>query len=206
MDTYLNDVIGKIELNNQSGTVCALECYYKVNKRDFPKRIGDTGSFPLGQSKTLDLHSLSIPNGAWVTAYANVNDSSGDTWIVYDKGNDSIAQFTLSGTAFSTRVSYNGIINKEFYLSDTIDELKLYNDSGTVCSLECYYKVNKSDSPKRIGNTGSFPLGQSKTLDLNTQQSLPEGAWVTAFANVSTGKDCNASTWMVYKKNSREDS
>lgn len=36
MATYQKSKISKIELNNASGTVCSLECYYKVNEVPHP--------------------------------------------------------------------------------------------------------------------------------------------------------------------------
>lgn len=94
------------------------------------------------------------------------------------------------------------------YIDKFIDKLKLNNQSGTVCSLECYYKVGKEGDAKRVGTTDTFPVGQSKTLDLNGLSELTELAaqgheiWVTAFANVRAGKDCHSDVWLQYKRNS----
>lgn len=199
MDTYINRNIDKIRLKNQSGTVCSLECYYKVNKEDTPKRMAGTDKFPVGQEKTLDLNSLNIPEGALVTAFANIRsagDSYGDVWFVYKKNINMTAEYVLSGVANATHISYNGIDNQ--YLNARIDKIVLDNQSGTICSLECYYMVNEGDSPKRVAGTGKFPVGQKKTLDLNTL-NIPEDAWVTAFANVEAGSDCSGTTWLKYK-------
>lgn len=72
------------------------------------------------------------------------------------------------------------------YRNIKISKIELKNASGTVCSLECYYKVGKDDKPKRIGSTGNFPLGQIKTPDLTSLKDLPEGAWVTAYRPART--------------------
>lgn len=95
------------------------------------------------------------------------------------------------------------------YIDEYIDKLKLNNQSGTVCSLECYYKEGKDGEAKRAdGGTGSFPVGQSKTLNLNELSELTDltdkgrEVWVTAFANVKAGKDSNADVWLRFKKDS----
>lgn len=200
MDTYFETGVNKLKMNNQSGTSCKLECYYKINKDDSPKRVGQTGGFPVGQSKTLDLAKLNIPANAWVTAYANVaivDDSYGDCWFRYIHDKETTAEFMLSGAWDSTKVTYKGL--SEQYVDEGINLMILNNQSGTVCKLECYYKVNKDDTPKRIGVTDKIPLGKSKMLDL-TALEIPANAWVTAFANIDAGFDCNATIWFKCQK------
>lgn len=200
MSTYRNTKISKIKLKNASGTSCSLECYYKMAQDDKPKRIGSTGHFPLGQSKTLDLKKLKdLPEGAWVTAYSNVagDDSQGNVWFIYGKDVETTASFEISGTAFKTKTSFTSI--SEMYGEELVNKLKLNNQSGTVCSLECYYKKNKEDDPNRMGSTGNFPVGQSKTLNLDTLE-LPDSVWVTAYVNVDSGSDDHSNVWFQYKK------
>lgn len=205
MATYQKSKISKIELNNASGTVCSLECYYKVNEDDAPKRIGATGKFPVGQSKTLNLDELDIPDRAWVTAYANVRagkDSSGDVWHIYEKGYGPKALFTVTGTAFKTKISFSSISDQ--YGEDFVDHLKLNNQSGTVCSLECYYKKEKNDNPTRIGSTGNITVGLHKELNLD-ELDIPDLAWVNAYANVVAGSDEHGNIWFQYKKNCKKE-
>lgn len=38
MNTYIDSYVKTLKLNNQSGTVCSLECYYKIAQEDKPKR------------------------------------------------------------------------------------------------------------------------------------------------------------------------
>lgn len=204
MATYLEDKVGVLKLNNESGTVCKLECYYKTDKSGNAEREGKTGSFPLGQSKELELDDCDIPDGAWVTAFANVTagkDSSGTTWVKYEKKNPTVAEYQISGAINSTSVSFIGIVKEPSYLNEKVAALNLTNDSGTVCSLECYYKTDKNGSPKRAGSTGQFALGQDGTLELD-EWNIPNGAWVTAFANVVAGKDSSGNAWVIYEKNS----
>lgn len=200
MATYQKTKISKMELNNASGTVCSLECYYKLNENDDPKRIGSTGKFPVGQKNKLNLDELDLPNGAWVTAYANVRagkDSSGNVWFVYDKGYGTMASFTVTGTAFKTKVSFSSISDQ--YGEELVNQLKLYNQSGTVCSLKCYYKKEKNDVPTKVGSTGNITVGFSKTLDLD-ELNIPNLAWVNAYANVVAGSDNQGNIWFQYNK------
>lgn len=198
---YRDIKISKIELKNASGTACYLECYYKVGQNDTPIRVGKTGRLHLGDNGRLDLSGLEIPDGAWVTAYSNVasgKDSAGEAWFIFDKNEDVTAYFEISGTAFKTTTSYVGI--SELYGQELVNKLKLNNQSGTVCSLECYYKQDKEANPNRIGSTSKFPVGQSGTLDLDSLE-FPEGKiWVTAYANVESGVDDHCNTWFPYKK------
>lgn len=90
------------------------------------------------------------------------------------------------------------------YIDKEIGSLKLNNQAGVVCYLECYWKSGKNGEAKRIGKTDSILLGQSGTLNINETGLSDEGEiWVTAFANVSAGRDCNGSTWLKYKANSK---
>lgn len=109
MDTYFETGVSKLQMDNQSATICSLECYYKIDKNDSPKRIGKTGSFPVGQSKTLDLNTLDIPANAWVTAFAKIemgSDRHGDSWLRYMSDKEATAEFVLSGTMISSKVTY----------------------------------------------------------------------------------------------------
>ena len=90
------------------------------------------------------------------------------------------------------------------YIDKEIGSLKLSNQAGVVCYLECYWKSGKNGDAKRIGKTDSILLGQSGTLNINETELSDEGEiWVTAFANVSAGKDCNGTTWFRYKADSK---
>ena len=42
--------ISRINLKNNSATICSLECYYKENNEASPKRIGGTGTFTAGKA------------------------------------------------------------------------------------------------------------------------------------------------------------
>ena len=78
------------------------------------------------------------------------------------------------------------------YIDKEIGSLKLSNQAGVVCYLECYWKSGKNGDAKRIGKTDSILLGQSGTLNIYETELSDEGEiWVTAFANVSAGKDSN---------------
>lgn len=208
MGTYNDLQISKLKLNNNSGTVCSLECYYKEGQDGKAERIGNTGTFPLGQSKTLDLSSLEKlkelekkGREIWVTAYSNVklgSDSSSDVWFRYASGSYNTAEYSVSGTAFDTNTSFLGL--SEQFMDYNINSLKLNNQSGTVCSLECYYRVGKNGTPYRAGGTSSIPVGQSVKLNLDDIKELKDlkDVWVTAFANVSAGADCHSNVWLKY--------
>lgn len=92
------------------------------------------------------------------------------------------------------------------YIDNYVDKLKLNNQSGTVCSLECYYKEGKDGKAKRAGGTDSFTVGRSDTLDLGNLSELTNleakgrEIWVTAFANVKAGKDSASEVWLRFKK------
>jgi len=90
---------------------------------------------------------------------------------------------------------------------DEIRYLNLKNQGGFVVKLECWYKLAESATPKRIGTTKKILLGQNKTLDLQSIDGLPQGAYVTAYANVEAGTDLPsdkkpASIWFIYKSES----
>ena len=113
--------ISRINLKNNSATICSLECYYKENNEASPKRIGGTGTFTAGNNKTLDLNGLGIPEGALVTAYANVkagDDSHGDNWFTFSKGWDGEAYFEVTGSAFKTSVFFMEVTDFETNIED----------------------------------------------------------------------------------------
>lgn len=91
------------------------------------------------------------------------------------------------------------------YMDKEIGTLKLSNQAGVVCYLECYWKKGKNGKAERIGKTDSILLGQSGTLNIwETSIGDDDDIWVTAFANVAAGKDCSGSTWLRYKADSRD--
>lgn len=129
--------ISRINLKNNSGTVCSLECYYKENSKSNPIRIGETGKFSLGFEETLDLNGLGIPEGALVTAYANVRagaDSYGDNWFTFSKDWEGEACFEVSGTAFETKVSLICVENTDF--DAKIEDMSAYRLDDAVLSLD----------------------------------------------------------------------
>ena len=99
---YGDDLINGLKLNNQSGTVCTLECYYKKEKEEDPKRTGSTGNITVGFSGKLNLDNLDLPDMAWVTAYANVKAGSDDfcpVWFRYKKGNKNVQNIPYPGSS-----------------------------------------------------------------------------------------------------------
>ncbi len=111
-DIYLSEKVGSIKLNNQCGAVVKLECYQKKNPGDSPQRVGQTGSFPVGQNKTLHLDDLNLKNGILVTVYVNVvagKDDHATTWVIYEEGNKRTAEYTISGVINFTSVAFNGV-------------------------------------------------------------------------------------------------
>lgn len=210
MAEYLDKPVGYLELNNQAGVACKLECYWKIGRDGECKRAGSTGSITLGKTGTLNLRDLNLNDDReiWVTAYSNVSagkDSSGDVWVRYSKNSENTSVYKITGTAFSTKTSFQTVRESENQYFDTqINVMTLKNNSGTVCKLNCFYKVGKYSEPQRVGATGSFPLGQSGTLNLQDIPDLPETAsdtiWVTAYADVTAGKDCHGTAWFPYKK------
>lgn len=97
------------------------------------------------------------------------------------------------------------------YINESVDSIKLENQSGTVCSVECYYKVEQDGTPVRIGKTDNFPVGQSGSIDLNSLDEIKSLAatgrniWVTAFANVKVGTDSASNVWLQFKENSKKE-
>lgn len=126
--------ISRINLKNNSATICSLECYYKENNEASPKRIGGTGTFTAGNNKTLDLNGLGIPEGALVTAYANVkagDDSHGDNWFTFSKGWDGEAYFEVTGSAFKTGVFFMEVTD----FDANIEDMTAYRLDDAVLSL-----------------------------------------------------------------------
>lgn len=211
MAEFLDKTIGFLKLENQAGVKCYLECYWRIGKNGEPQRSGKSGSILLGQSETLDLRSLDLNEDSeiWVTAYANVSagdDSSGNVWLRYDANSENTATFKITGTAITTTTTFDRISTGDEYFDTHITKITLNNQSGTVCSLECYYKKGKGGTPKRIGETSTIPVGQSVSLnllsidELKNQVNSDEIIWVTAYANVSAGKDCFGSSWFPFQK------
>lgn len=91
-----------------------------------------------------------------------------------------------------------------------VDKIKLNNQSEAVCALNCRYKDGVDGEQKRTGATDSFPVGQNKTLDLNSLPELNElynkgrEVYVTAHVDVKAGKDDYADIWAKYKPNSEK--
>lgn len=145
------DKINKIILRNQSATVCALECYYKLNSNDDAKRVGTTGNFPVAQEGLLDLNYLGIPDGALVTAYANVKwgaDSSGDEWFIFSKDWDAEACFELTGSAFSTDVSLVYVEQCDF--DAVIGDMTAYRVDDAVESLKNLPQTGRHEKIKGL--------------------------------------------------------
>lgn len=96
----------------------------------------------------------------------------------------------------------------QLHINFCIDELKLQNKSATVCQLRCHYKVNQDGERKRAGESGYFPVEQSKTLDLNSLQELLDlekqgkEVWVTAQADIKAAGDEECGLWFRFKSNS----
>ena len=144
MAEFLDKTMGLLKLENQAGVKCYLECYWRIGKNGEPQRSGKSGSILLGQSETLDLRSLDLNEDSeiWVTAYANVSagdDSSGNVWLRYDANSENTAAFKITGTAFTTTTTFDRISTGDEYFDTPITKITLNNQSGTVCSLECYY-------------------------------------------------------------------
>lgn len=204
MSIYRNLKISKLTLKNGMGAVCWLKCRYKTSEKAEVYDVGDSGSFPIGQTRTLDLTSLEIPEGAWVTVRVGVGagkDNTGDVWFIYGKDYDATAKFTITGTTLNNKVSYGGI--SDMYGDDLINRLKLNNQSGTVCALNCFYKINKEDEPNRVGTTGHINVGGSTTLGLDSLE-IPNLAWVTAYVDVTAGADGSSNVWFKFKKGNKK--
>lgn len=210
MAEYIDKSIGILELENQAGVKCYLECYYKLGKDGSAKRIGKSDSILLGQSVTLNLRDLGLSEDdeIWVTAYANVSagdDSSGDVWLRYDHKSTDTATFVITGTAFGTAITFERVTTGDQYFETPINRITLNNQSGTVCRLECYYKLGKSGTPHRVGDSENILVGQAVTLnlldidELKNKENSDEVIWVTAYANVSAGKDCYGCSWFPFK-------
>lgn len=118
-DTFIDDTyVNTLSLGNQSGTVMSLECYYKESTGDDAKRLGNSGAYPVGQGRSLDLKALASQHGlkedCWITAYANVKagrDSTGTVWVRYRSNYDKTANYTISGVINFTKVAFNGVTN-----------------------------------------------------------------------------------------------
>lgn len=206
MSMYRNLKVNKLMLKNAMGAVCKLKCRYKTSQseKEAATIVGDSGSFPIGQSRTLDLTNLNIPEGAWVTVQVDVvagRDNAGEVWFIYCKDYDATGKFTITGTTLHNNVSFGGI--SDMYGDDLVNRFKLNNQSGTVCKLSCLYKILKADEPNRVGNTGNINVGQSITLDLDSLD-IPDSAWVTAYVDVAAGEDGNSNAWFKFKKGNRK--
>lgn len=109
MKTYRNIKVRYLRLYNKMGAVCWLVCKYKMSENSAEKKVGDSGGFPIGQSRTLDLSKLGIPEGALVTAHVGViagKDNSGTVWFVYSKDCDATASYIVTGTTLHNGVLY----------------------------------------------------------------------------------------------------
>ncbi len=83
-----------------------------------------------------------------------------------------------------------------------INRLRLINHSGTACSLEALVKPTKTGLEVRMGGNKDISLGFKEELDL-TKLAINEGSYVTAFANVTWGKDFHGNMWFKYSKEAK---
>ncbi len=123
MEIHQNQVIDSIILNNQCGAVVKLRCIYKDGQDgNGIKSKAVTGSFPVGQSKEIDLTTVSelmdlftAGREMWVSAFVDVVAGSDDrdkVWFLFKPGCKRTATFTITGVINFTSVGFNELSDK----------------------------------------------------------------------------------------------
>lgn len=123
MEIHQNQVIDSIILHNQCGAVIKLRCIYKDGQDGKGTKSNEvTGSYPVGQTKEIDLNTVSelmdkfaIGREMWVSAFVDVvagKDDRGKVWFRFKPGCKRAAVFTISGVINFTSVGFNELSDK----------------------------------------------------------------------------------------------
>lgn len=95
--------IGKMELKNSGGFVARVQFSYLDENGD-KKLTSQSGDVLLGQSKTVDPQELGVPDGSMVYMHVFVvwgTDNEARRQFLYEKGNQTIARYNISGTTLN---------------------------------------------------------------------------------------------------------
>lgn len=95
--------IGKFNLHNGGGFVARSKVAWMDDDGE-QKLTTDVGDVTLGANQDVDLGSLNVPDGSIVSLYVFVvwgTDNEARQSFVYEKGNPTVAKYTITGTTLS---------------------------------------------------------------------------------------------------------
>ena len=102
--------VGKFSLHNGGGFVVSISFDYL--DENLQKQRSKSGSnFPLGQTQTVDPGTLGVPDGSTLWLHADVvwgTDNIASQGFIYESGNESTANYTITGTTLNNTM---GLIN-----------------------------------------------------------------------------------------------
>jgi hypothetical protein len=102
--------VGQFSLHNGGGFVVAISFDY-LDENLQMQRSQSGSNFPVGQTQTVDPGTLGVPNGSTLWLHADVvwgTDNVASQGFVYQSGNSSTANYTITGTTLSNTM---GLIN-----------------------------------------------------------------------------------------------
>lgn len=145
--------IGKICLRNQGGFVVKLEFTYIDGNGNKIRKKG-TGDITIGFSKTADPGDYGVPDGAMVSIFCNVVwgcDNQGNEIFLYQKGDNMIANYVITGTTLSNSLGFTGFSTANDAMAANVlpqDYANLSNDQMTAIK-------NDLENPA-LGQSGSW--------------------------------------------------
>ncbi|GCE29122.1 hypothetical protein KDA_46060 [Dictyobacter alpinus] len=101
-------MVQKISTYNSAAFVMNFSVEYLNPDTGETGTAGGTDNYPVGQVRTIDLDSLSIPDGALVRPHVNAilgTSNSGDRYVHYVHGNGGVGSYRVTGTTFNYSVS-----------------------------------------------------------------------------------------------------
>lgn len=159
-------------------------------------------SFPVGQERVVDLADAvgKIKDGDVVYLEAVVKAGKNKTAkerFVYRKNSNKKACYSIKGTTLSNSLSYSGIVEMYTKVAEPIRWISLKNNGAFTVGIRV-----KGDTISSY-NTGTFPVGQEKTVDLaESISNLKDGDEIWLEAVVTAGTNNTAKQHFVYRKSS----
>lgn len=162
----------------------------------------ETGSFPLGQERILDLADAvgKINDGdeVWLEAVVKGgNNNTAKQHFVYRKSSNKKASYTIKGTTVDNTMPYNGISDYYTKMSEPIRGISLKNNGGFVANM----RIRKESESYNVGQ--DICVGQEQTIDLaEAIGKIKDGDEVWLEAVVKAGTNNTAKQRFIYRKSS----
>jgi hypothetical protein len=105
---YAIQQVQKISSSNSAAFVMNFSIQYLNPNTGETGNVGGTDNYPVGQQRTIDLDTLSIPDGSLVRPSVNAilgASNPGNQYVRYVKGNGGVATYNVTGTTLNFSVS-----------------------------------------------------------------------------------------------------